>query len=81
MSIATIMLSFCEDSAAHKANPQYAPMLLLRAIGKVQLVKQRKQERKQAKSEERKGKDLSRNKELYSLKADSSSAVPNIARH
>ena len=81
MSIDTIMLSFCEDCESHNGTPQYAPMLLLQAIGKVQLVKKRKQTKKQVKAEEKKGKELARNKELYSLKADSTSAVPNIAKH
>lgn len=79
MAIDTIMLSFCEDCESHNGNPQYAPVLLLQAIGKVQLVKQRKQEAKQVKVEAKKGKELSRNKELYSMKADSAT-IPAVTR-
>lgn len=80
MAIDTIMLSFCEDCESHNGNPQHAPVLLLQAIGKVQLVKQRKQEAKHVKVEAKKGKELSRNKELYAIKADSGT-IPAVARH
>lgn len=79
MAIDTIMLSFCEDCESHNGTPQYAPVLLLQAIGKVQLVKQRKKDAKVIKVEAKKGKELARNKELYSLKADSST-IPAITK-
>ncbi|KAK3259075.1 hypothetical protein CYMTET_31912, partial [Cymbomonas tetramitiformis] len=34
MAIDTILLSFCEDCEQHDGNPQYAPELLMKAIGK-----------------------------------------------
>lgn len=77
MAIDTIMLSFCEDCESHNGTPQYAPVLLLQAIGKVQLVKQRKRDAKQIKVEAKKGKELSRNKELYALNADSRAVSSN----
>lgn len=33
MAIDTILLSFCEDAEAHGGHPQFAPPLLLAAIG------------------------------------------------
>ena len=77
MAIDTIMLSFCEDCESHNGTPQYAPVLLLQAIGKVQVVKQRKRAAKQIKVEAKKGKELSRNMELYAVKADSRAVSSN----
>lgn len=33
MAVDTILLCFCEDGEVHGGNPQYAPPLLLEAIG------------------------------------------------
>lgn len=34
MAVDTILLSFCEDCASHNETPQYAPKLLMAALGK-----------------------------------------------
>lgn len=78
MAIDTIMLSFCEDCESHNGNPQYAPLLLLGAIGKQVLVKERKKSNKEDAVQAKRNKELNRNKELYSIKANSAS-VPNVA--
>ena len=78
MAIDTIMLSFCEDCESHNGNPQYAPLLLLGAIGKQVLVKERKKSKKEETVQAKRNKELNRNKELYSIKANSAS-VPNVA--
>lgn len=78
MAIDTIMLSFCEDCESHNGNPQYAPLLLLGAIGKQVLVKERKKSKKEESAQAKRTKELNRNKELYSIKAHSAS-VPNVA--
>ncbi len=78
MAIDTILLSFCEDCESHNGNPQYAPLLLLGAIGKQVLVKQRQQTEKEVEAQAKQAKELSRNRELYSIKANSAS-VPAIA--
>lgn len=78
MAIDTIMLSFCEDCESHNGNPQYAPLLLLGAIGKQVLVKERKKSKKEESAQAKRTKELNRNKELYSIKANSAS-VPNVA--
>ena len=78
MAIDTIMLSFCEDCESHNGNPQYAPLLLLGAIGKQVLVKERKKSKKEEAVQAKRNKELNRNKELYSIKANSAS-VPNVA--
>ena len=78
MAIDTIMLSFCEDCESHNGNPQYAPLLLLGAIGKQVLVKDRKKSKKEEEAQAKRTKELNRNKELYSIKANSAS-VPNLA--
>ena len=51
MAIDTILLSFCEDSESHGGTPQYAPPLLLNAIGQAKLAKQYKAEAKQHKAD------------------------------
>ena len=51
MAIATLLLSFCEDSESHGGTPQYAPPLLLNAIGQAKLAKQYKAEAKQHKAD------------------------------
>ncbi|KAL3136904.1 hypothetical protein ABBQ32_006512 [Trebouxia sp. C0010 RCD-2024] len=79
MAIDTIMLSFCEDCESHNGTPQYAPLLLLGAIGKQVLVKERKKSKKEEEAQVTRNKEVNRNKELYSLKA-SSASVPNVAR-
>lgn len=78
MAIDTIILSFCEDCESHNGNPQYAPLLLLGVIGKHALVKERKQDKKEAEAQAQQNKELFRNRELYSIKANSA-AVPAIA--
>ena len=78
MAIDTIMLSFCEDCESHNGNPQYAPLLLLGAIGKQVLVKERKKSKTEEAVQAKRNKELNRNKELYSIKANSAS-VPNVA--
>lgn len=78
MAIDTIMLSFCEDCESHNGNPQYAPLLLLGAIGKQVLVKERKKSKTEEAVQAKRNKELDRNKELYSIKANSAS-VPNVA--
>ena len=78
MAIDTILLSFCEDCASHNGNPQYAPLLLLGAIGKTVLVKERKKSLKEAEVQAKRAKELSRNKELYKIKASSASG-PAVA--
>lgn len=73
MAIDTILLSFCEDCESHNGDPQYAPLLLLGAIGKQVLVKERKLTKKETEAQAKRTKELSRNKELYSIKAHSTS--------
>ncbi|DBA72774.1 hypothetical protein WJX79_010106 [Trebouxia sp. C0005] len=73
MAIDTILLSFCEDCESHNGDPQYAPLLLLGAIGKQVLVKERKLTKKETEAQAKRTKELSRNKELYSIKAHSAS--------
>lgn len=53
MAIDTILLSFCEDSESHGGNPQYAPPLLLEAIGKSKLAKERRQAARDAKKQKK----------------------------
>ena len=79
MAIDTILLSFCEDCESHNGNPESAPLLLLGAIGKHVLVKKRKQTKKEAELQAKQAKELSRNRELYGIKANSA-AVPAVAR-
>ena len=78
MAIDTIMLSFCEDCESHNGNPQYAPLLLLGAIGKQVLVKERLKSKKIDEAQAKRNKEIDRNKELYSIKAYSGSP-PNVA--
>ncbi|KAK9818176.1 hypothetical protein WJX72_008291 [[Myrmecia] bisecta] len=46
MAVDTILLSFCQDSESHGGNPQYAPPLLLEAIGNAKAAKKARQEEK-----------------------------------
>ena len=73
MAIDTILLSFCEDCESHDGDPQCAPLLLLGAIGKQVLVKERKLTKKETEAQAKQTKELSRNKELYRIKAHSAS--------
>jgi hypothetical protein len=36
MTVDTILLSFCKDCESHRGHPQYAPPLLLDAIGEAE---------------------------------------------
>ena len=78
MAIDTIILSFCEDCESHNGEPQYAPLLLLGAIGKQVLAKDRKLATKQTEAQAKRAKEVNRNQELYSIKANSAS-VPALA--
>ena len=78
MAIDTIILSFCQDCESHNGEPQYAPLLLLGAIGKEVLAKDRKLTTKQTQAQAKRAKEVNRNQELYSIKANSAS-VPALA--
>lgn len=73
MAIDTILLSFCEDCESNNGNPQYAPLLLLGAIGKQVLVKERKKSKKEAEEQAKRAKEVNRNPGLYKIKASSAS--------
>jgi solute carrier family 44 (choline transporter-like protein), member 2/4/5 len=50
MAVDTILLSFCEDCMTHNETPQYAPKLLMSALGKAKKFKEQQEERVQQRS-------------------------------
>lgn len=47
MAVDTILLSFCEDCMSHNETPQYAPKLLMSALGKASAFARQQEEKKQ----------------------------------
>ena len=45
MAVDTILLSFCEDCMSHNETPQYAPKLLMSALGKARAFKKQQEEK------------------------------------
>jgi solute carrier family 44 (choline transporter-like protein), member 2/4/5 len=45
MAVDTILLSFCEDCMSHNETPQYAPKLLMSALGKAGAFRKQQEER------------------------------------
>jgi choline transporter-like protein 2/4/5 len=45
MAVDTILLSFCEDCMSNNETPQYAPKLLMSALGKASAFKKQQEER------------------------------------
>lgn len=47
MAVDTILLSFCEDCMTHNETPQFAPKLLMSALGKAKKYQEQQEERGQ----------------------------------